>query len=314
MGLTHKFLPFLFSPNPTPPTAIEELPHSFHIPIKSYCTFSCIDMSSVPIVQGVAVDPNSKQQQQQPVVVQGIPNNNHDAYVDYGSAEQQQQQPLTGGMHAQQPNQFRDVIWAILFIGHFVPLAMYAIFSNSSSSDNDEQEGGGTALELQPHLFWLSTVALVSIGLASFSFGGMMSQAELLVKVSLVFSVFCSGLLGVFGLLSGQTLMAVLGFFSLAIGCCYAWAVWSRIPYAAANLRTALTAVRNNMGLVVISYVFMAVAFAWTCLFFLGFGHSMQQASYPILFCWLVSFYWVHQVLEYTVHVICAGAYHDFGY
>jgi len=271
-------------------------------------------MSSVPIVQGVAVDPNSKQQQQQPVVVQGIPNNNHDAYVDYGSAEQQQQQPLTGGMHAQQPNQFRDVIWAILFIGHFVPLAMYAIFSNSSSSDNDEQEGGGTALELQPHLFWLSTVALVSIGLASFSFGGMMSQAELLVKVSLVFSVFCSGLLGVFGLLSGQTLMAVLGFFSLAIGCCYAWAVWSRIPYAAANLRTALTAVRNNMGLVVISYVFMAVAFAWTCLFFLGFGHSMQQASYPILFCWLVSFYWVHQVLEYTVHVICAGAYHDFGY
>ena len=93
----------------------------------------------------------------------------------------------------------------------------------------------------------------------------------------------------------------------LSFRICYAYAVWSRIPYAAANLRTALTAVRLNMGLVVVAYAFMVLAFGWTLLFFMGFGNSLQQASYPVLFCWLVSFYWVHQVLQYTVHVICAG-------
>ena len=91
------------------------------------------------------------------------------------------------------------------------------------------------------------------------------------------------------------------------ISICYAYAVWNRIPYAASNLRTALTAVRLNMGLVVVAYAFMVLAFGWTLLFFMGFGNSLQQASYPVLFCWLVSFYWVHQVLQYTVHVICAG-------
>jgi hypothetical protein len=35
------------------------------------------------------------------------------------------------------------------------------------------------------------------------------------------------------------------------VGLCYARIVWPRIPFAAANLKTALTAVKDNMGLVV---------------------------------------------------------------
>ena len=255
-------------------------------------------MSSVPIVQGVAVDGSGKAANLVP---------SQDVYYvdpmtapinDYGSGQQQH------GMHTKQPNQFRDVFWAILFIGHLVPLVMYAIYSSTQEDNGGDQ---AAPISVGPHIVWLSVVALVSVGLASVSLEGMMRHADVLVKISLIFSVVFSGLLGVYGLMIGQLMMTIMGFLSCAIGCCYAFAVWNRIPYAAANLRTALTAVRLNMGLVLISYVFMVFAFAWSILFFLGFGNSLQQASYPVLFCWLVSFYWVHQVLQYTVHVICAG-------
>lgn len=254
-------------------------------------------MSSVPIVQGVVVSQPGKANP-------GVPTT--DVYHadmtppmnDYGSGQPQQ------GMHQKQPNQFRDVFWAILFIAHFIPLIMYAVYTSTQEESDGDQV---TPISIGPHIVWLSIVAAVSVGLASISLEGMMHFADTLVKVSLIFSVIFSGLIGVFGLMSGQIIMAIMGFLSCAIGCWYAFVIWHRIPYAAANLRTALTAVRVNMGLVVVAYLFMVFAFVWTLLFILGFGNSLQQASYPVLFCWLISFYWVHQVLQYTVHVMCAG-------
>jgi len=218
-----------------------------------------------------------------------------------------QQQP--GMQHEKQPNQLKDVFWAILFLLHFIPLILYALFSSSSDEGQNNNNGGNSlpSINVGPHLFWLSVVALVSVGLSSLSLEGMMRHADVLVKISLVFSVLFSALIAVFGILSGNLLMSILGAASFAIGCCYASMVWHRLPFAAANLRTALSAVRSNMGLVVVAYMFMVLAFGWSLLFFLGFGNSMQQASYPVLFCWLVSYYWVHQVLQYTVHVVCAG-------
>lgn len=249
-------------------------------------------MSSVPIVQGVAVDhPRNKTGEEAPYQhAEGTPIN-----VNYADGQQ----------HTKQPNQFRDVIWAVLFIGHFVPLILYALFST-----NQNQQGGGGGSEpisLSPHLFWLSVSALVSIGLSSISLEAMMRHADVLVKIALVFSVAFSLVVGILGLMSGQMLMTILGFVSFAIGCCYARIVWHRIPYAAANLRTALTAVRLNGGLILVAYISMVVAFGWSILFFLGFSNSIQQSSPPIVFCWLVSYYWVHQVLQNTVHVTVAG-------
>lgn len=180
-------------------------------------------MSSVPIVQGVAVDPHQKQASAPVVVAADGYAGYHDSdpmavpINDYGSSQQQQQ--YQGMLHTKQPNQFRDVFWAILFVGHFVPLVLYAIYSSATGeANNNNADAAGTPISVGPHLFWLSVTALVSVALASFSLEGMMRHADVLVKISLVFSVCFSGLIGVFGILSGQTLMAVLGFFSFAVG------------------------------------------------------------------------------------------------
>ena len=181
-------------------------------------------MSSVPIVQGVAVDPHQKMMSSSssgpPVVVAAVGGD------DYGTTStttyHQQQQQYEGMLHTKQPNQFRDVFWAILFVGHFIPLVLYAIYSmanNDVNNDNAAQQGDGTTpITIGPHLVWLSMTALASIGLSSLSLEGMMRHAEILVQISLIFSVGFSGLLGIMGLLSGQILMAVLGFLSFVIG------------------------------------------------------------------------------------------------
>lgn len=259
-------------------------------------------MSTVPIVQGVAVphdktptaDYVSAGYQQNPMTVPI----NAAAADDYGSGQQL-------GMHAKQPNQFRDSIWAILFVLHFIPLGFYAY---SVQGNNEDAEGeGGASINIAAHATWIGVTALVSIGLSTFSLEGMMRNATGLIKFSLIVSVVLGGLFAIYGLMSGQIFFAVLACLNFAVLVCYSFAVWRRIPYAAAILRTGLTAVKLNMGLLLIAYVFTALGVAWTTLWMAGFGNSLQTVSYPTMFCFLLSLYWVQQVLQYTVHVIVAG-------
>jgi hypothetical protein len=74
-----------------------------------------------------------------------------------------------------------------------------------------------------------------------------------------------------------------------------------------ANLNTALTAVKSNMGLAFIAYFVMLLAFGWSCFWFLGFAQSLSTSNTGIVFLLLLSYYWVHQVLSNTIHVTTAG-------
>jgi hypothetical protein len=91
---------------------------------------------------------------------------------------------------------------------------------------------------------------------------------------------------------------------SFVIGICYAKLVWHRIPYAAANLNTALTAVKANMGLVTLAYAFMALALVWTMLWMLGLANSLSTSNLVVVFILFLSYYWVHQVLQNTGTVL----------
>jgi hypothetical protein len=114
-------------------------------------------------------------------------------------------------------------------------------------------------------------------------------------------------LTGILGFMSSNMFMGIFGIVMFAIGICYAKLVWPRIPFAAANLNTALTAVKANMGLTVVAYSMMTIAFAWTMFWFVGLGDAATNSNAPVLFLLLVSYYWVHQVLQNVIHVTVAG-------
>merc|ERR1711971_858686 len=89
----------------------------------------------------------------------------------------------------------------------------------------------------------------------------MISLAEVLIKVSLIFSVFMSLVLVVIGAMAGQVLIAILNFVFFLIGCCYIYCVWDRIPFATSNLVTSLTAVKSNLGVVTVSFLLTILGF-----------------------------------------------------
>lgn len=110
------------------------------------------------------------------------------------------------------------------------------------------------------------------------------------------------------------------------IFCCYAKAVWSRIPFASVNLLTACTAIRKNCGVIFVAYFFVALAFAWTLLWSVslmgvwdqvitteenqianGQTYTTSSANYGYLFLLFLSYFFTHQVIQNTTHVTVAG-------
>jgi len=105
----------------------------------------------------------------------------------------------------------------------------------------------------------------------------------------------------------GEVLMGVMGLVSFAVGVCYAYFVWPRIPFAAANLNTAISSIRANLGIALLAYLFLAIAFCWTLLWSASAASAVASLGQGALFLFFLSYYWTQQVLQNTVHVTTAG-------
>jgi len=245
---------------------------------------------TAPIVQGTLVPEDDRY---------GKTSYSHSAnqFSDEGGYHQPVRQ------HEQQPNQFRDVIWAVAFVAHLVAmLAMISvnIAAGGDGGDDDAHSYGGVTT--------LATVsAVTSIGLSSTTIGLMMRYPTEMLKAGLIFSVILVGMMAVMSIATGSIFAILVGVFFFAVTVYYVKIVWKRIPFAASNLKTALTAVKANLGLGVVAYLNMALAFVWIGLWLTGMAQSYASSNGGIGFLLLVSFYWTYEVIKNTIHVTCAG-------
>lgn len=273
-------------------------------------------MTQIPVVQGVIVQGHA------------IPQEQH--YRDHQQNEYREQSPQYGqydhsaytqhqyqydnqadffgapettfnGIKGEpQPKEYKDVFFALAFIAHLVVMVIVmAGFTTTSQNANGFNYKG--------IVYCVSSCSLVALGLSTMALGFMMNSATELVKTAMIFHLLCSLAIGIMGALTGQLLLCILGFASFAMGCCYAYSIWPRIPFAAANLRTALTGVRSNLGLAIVAYLFLAIAFAWTICWSIAAGAAMADVGEFVAFLFFLSFYWTHEVLKNTVHVTVAG-------
>jgi len=251
---------------------------------------------SIPIVQGTAVpsprnkrdnkssyNPNDVEHQEATLV----------HFDDEGRSQPQ---------HAQQPNQYRDIVWALAFVLHLGAM-VFVISINIAQGENGDVADG-----FSKGLYSLVVIAfIVSAFLSSAAIALMTRYPTEMVKAGLISSAVLIGTIAVMTLLSGSGFAALIAIFFFAITLCYIKSVWSRIPFAAANLKTALSAVKSNTGLIVVAYLVMAVAFAWTGFWIAGMAGSLATSNSAIVFLLLVSFYWTFEVLCNTIHVTTAG-------
>jgi hypothetical protein len=96
--------------------------------------------------------------------------------------------------------------------------------------------------------------------------------------------------------------------------------VWQRIPFAASNLVTAVTAVRANIGLAFFAYTNLFVNFLWSVWWAIAFvattyvvsgcdaeGDCESEVNGFYVFLFMVSYFWTAQVVKNVVHVTVAG-------
>eukprot|EP00536_Pseudo-nitzschia_multiseries_P008053 jgi/Psemu1/256836/estExt_Genewise1Plus.C_1980029 len=169
-------------------------------------------------------------------------------------------------------------------------------------------------------LLWLSCfTSIISIGISAVSLQVMMHHAETLIQSSLIGSCVLMGIMAVLFLIDEVSWMAFVWIMSLLLTAWYAQSVWHTIPFAAANLRTALSAIETNGGICALAYGIVGLANLWTIVWVLAFvGVSYRDPSCYAGMCkphvnvlsfvfLIASFYWTIQVFQNVLHVTVSG-------
>jgi hypothetical protein len=202
-----------------------------------------------------------------------------------------------------------------------------------SDGENDDGSGGGQDDDDNRYIIWfvvslLCTVLAVPSVLINLLLGAFTSM---LIQISLVFTPlsFFIAFVGSF-----VTMNCPIAFFSLimcVVGVYYAMTVWHKVPFATANLKIALAAIKDNHGLWIIAYAVTAKVYVWIFLWSSAVSEMVVFSPGWVKDCaaadnddgsgvctistrgkficlgMLLSLFWTNQVIKNTFHTAIAG-------
>jgi hypothetical protein len=285
-----------------------------------------------------------------------VPYNQSQQYASSAQPHGKSLEPaVTYGHHSestkpQQERKCHDAFWAVLFYAHLGVLlyctvaylpTMIASIAEGVESDGgggryllrflqdeeygdeaDDDKGDSAEFTYDPNdlMAIVSFAAVMSLGISTIALAFMMSFAQALIKFALVGNIVLFSLVAILGLLVGALEITIAMLFMAAFMAYYAYQVWSRIPFAAANLVTAVSAVRANMGLAFYAYTSTLLIFGWSIWWTLATsatiyvtkgcdasGNCESEINGVVVFLFVLSYYWTVQVLQNVVHVTTAG-------
>ena len=212
----------------------------------------------------------------------------------------------------------RDVLFLLLFFFHLMGVVY---LGNRYSAEAfqvhtiQEQERHSTLTVYYTPLLYLSCISgAFAVVLSSLLLGAMSIFPRNFVQVALVVVITLSFVWGTVGIgLSPRNVVPVTGIIALALSVAYAFIVWDRIPFAAANLTTALSAIRTHPGLVLVAVASQILALGWSiyyCIVVVGVYDSIRVGKLAVhhrvavlIYVLLgMSFYWTYQVLLVRCH------------
>lgn len=225
----------------------------------------------------------------------------------------------------QQKRTCKDWPFAILFLVNVGAIAVVAgkygldSFSDELKKDSDANYVGFFKGAVVCGIFGLVLSAVLLMILVKIP--KIMIKASIFVQISLaIFWVIVS-------IVVKQFFVATIAGIFLAITLCYARAVWSRIPFATANLKTACKAVNSNCGINIIAYFMVFLAFGWSMLWTIALSgvwdqtytcedrvdnngnvkNTCQVNNFGYVFLIFLSYFFTHQVLQNALHATVAG-------
>ena len=185
----------------------------------------------------------------------------------------------------------------------------------------EEDDGGDEQVQYDMAAVWLilGVSAVAGFIISALFLSVMMRFAESLIKFALWFNIITPLFMAILALLAGAIPFALMCFVAFAFTAYYAYVVWGRIPFAAANMRTAVTAVQANFGLTFFAFNSLILGFFWTLWWAVAMSSTIyvtngcsaqgceSDPSGLVVFGFLVSYFWTAQVIKNTVHTTVAG-------
>lgn len=260
-------------------------------------------MSTPVVIQGTPV----VQQQHQPTAFTGLsaPTNNNTNH--------------NGTREDKVESSCNDPIFAILFYVALIAIVIVAATYGVDALESDTADGSDTGNDFQGYITITVIITVLSFVGAGLGMSLLFCIPQFLIKVSLIFTVVMAGAWCVISFLTGNIFGGIIGAIFFAITVCYAYAVWSRIPFATANLVTACTAIKANLGIAFYAYVFAFMAGAWsigwavavmgvfdktrTCMVDANGLNVCSDPSYGIMFVLFLAFFFVQQVLQVSIPI-----------
>lgn len=214
----------------------------------------------------------------------------------------------------EQPRRCRDVVFLLLFAFHLFGIVylgnLYAKEAFAARSVDEQKKHSTVTVYYRPLLYLSCVSGAFSVVLSSILLAMMSIFPKNFVQVALVVVITLSFVWGTIGIgLSPNNFVPITGIIALAFSVMYAFIVWDRIPFAAANLAAALSAIRSHPRTVLVAVILQFLTLLW-CIYYcivvigvydsirvgkLQVSHNAAVALYVLLG---TSFYWTYQVLS----------------
>lgn len=222
------------------------------------------------------------------------------------------------------------------------------VIFDSRTDDDDGGNGAGSGpaseddgtLDVSEIAWILAVVAVVGASLSALWVRFLTQHAESLVRctvfTSIVFLVIVAVVAAFF-----HPLAALPFALFAALGVCFWMSIRARVPFAAANLKTASLAIQRYPATVTAAFITLAVQIVWVCFWILAAAgvasklhdsyeeskaaaptndpnndpttgtHSATDGEHAkqggVAFVMVLSFYWSMQVFRNTLHCVVAG-------
>lgn len=168
----------------------------------------------------------------------------------------------------EQPKGCRDVWAALLFYAQAIAVGVFcfwlgvpAVTKQIESTGQQGNSNGGYNVNYSGIMYLVMSASGCAFVLSALSLGVMSCCPKILIQISLLISLLVSLAVCVYAFIYNSILGGVFGAVIFLLSLCYACAVWRRIPFAAANLSTALTATRQNFVVYLMAYAFVFITF-----------------------------------------------------
>eukprot|EP00956_Cyclotella_meneghiniana_P028355 scaffold65591_cov47-Cyclotella_meneghiniana.AAC.1 len=171
----------------------------------------------------------------------------------------------------EQPKGCRDVWAGLLFYAQAIAIGVFCFWLGvpalTKTIDNSDQPGSSTSgynVDMEGLMYVVMATAGCAFFVSTMSLFVMSCCPKILIELALLLSLVVSLGVCIYSFMYNSILGGVFGAIIFALSLCYTCAVWRRIPFAAANLNTGLTALKKNFFIFIMAFIFVGVTFAYT--------------------------------------------------